>query len=173
MARSHNGEFPYSDNDLVIGVAAKDATRGMFAVLPAPDLPSTLDAGMATAAMVGIYYDAVRSLQSVATKAAKDGKDVAEAVTTAAAAFKPSEDRSLSTIGNRRVDCAKRMLAEALPKRGVQPTEANINANLGGFLNAKRADVDAALLAELNAGYEVRKKGTGGASAESGTALDW
>lgn len=176
MAQSHNApngaDFPYGDNDIIIGVSAKDATRGFYGVLPAPTLPAELDPGLATALSVGLYYDGVRSAQSTANKAVKDKGDVAAAIRAHLASFKPDTDRSVNTIAAKRVEIARKMVATALEGRGLPANDANVDANLPTFMARRGAEINAAVLASIEAGYEVTKKTKGAAGATGGAVVE-
>lgn len=166
--------FPYGDDDIIVPAAPKDGTRGVYGILPAPVLPAGMDAGMATATMVGLYYDAVRKGQSTATKAVKESKNVADEVNAMLATFKPDTDRSVRTIAAMRLETARSMVSEALTARGIEASEGNVDANLkNGYMDRRRTEIDAALLATLRAGYEVQKKTKGGGAAPTpGAVID-
>lgn len=166
----------YTDNDLIISVSAKDADTGFRYVLPELKLPKDATADMAVAANAGLYRLIITNLQNAATKAVKDGKNVREAVDAAIASFKiASEDRSLPTVGNKRTEIAREMLAKALDERGVASTDANIDANLPGFSKARAKEIQAALDAFLAAPYAVAKrtKGDGAKDKAPGTVVEW
>lgn len=155
--------FPHGDGDIIVGVSAKDAARGHYGVLPAPKLPADLSPGLATALHVGLYYDAIRSAQSVATRALKENKDVREAVGAHLKTFAPDATRSVNTIGAKRVDLACEMAAKALSAKNgktVDPADLRNEPTLPSWMERHAAQINTALLAYLADGYEVTKKGT-------------
>lgn len=181
----------HNDNDLIVSVSGKDADTGHRYVVPAPKLPASLDPAHATAAMSGWYRELISPAQNAATKARKgeytverEGKSVKlserEAVQHFVNGFKPSADRSLPTIGNKRMEITREMVAKALAARGLGSSDADVEANIEPWLNgpkgtkANAAAVEKALDEFLAAPYKVTKRGTGGSKTEAtGTTADW
>lgn len=185
----------YNDSDILISVSGKDADMGNRVVLPAPKLPASLDPSLALATYSGLYREFISPAQNAATKAAKgeykvkrevDGKEVevalgvAEALADFASTFKPSEDRTLPTIGAKRMDIAKEMIAKAMAARGLATDDASVSANVAPWLagpkgtgdNAKL--VDAALHDFITSPYKVTKKGSkAGGDTPAVAATEW
>lgn len=190
MAQGNNS-VAYNDDDLIVSVSGKDATSGFRYVVPAPKLPPGLDAATATATMSGWYREMISPAQNAATKARKgeykverDGKEIAlperEAVQHFVNGFKPSADRTLPTVANKRMDIVRDMVAKALASRGMATTEANVEANIEPWLagpkgtGKNKEDAEAALRAFLAEPYTVTKRGSKTADGEpTGTTADW
>ena len=164
--------FPYADTDIVIGVSATDADRGFYSVLPAPAFPPELDSSLATAVNMGIYTEGVRVAKNAANKAQREQKDVGSAVASAIGGFKIDPDPTVNTVGAERVKIATKMVTAALESRGMSTAKKNVDANLAGFLTRRRAEIDAALLAHIRAGYAVNKKNMSGGTVATGTLVE-
>lgn len=187
----------YSDNDIIIKVSGAGADLGYSYVLPAPKFPASLSAEHIGALLAGYKLAIYTPAQNAATKARKgeykvkrtNGAGVEEevslpereAVQHFISTWKPSDDRKFSTIGNTRMELARDMVTKALASRGLDTSEANVEANLKPWLagpqgsgdNAK--SVEAALKAALAESYKPTKRGAGkaeGAAAEA-KPTDW
>lgn len=183
----------YNDNDLIVSVSAKDADTGHRYIVPAPKLPASLDPAHATAAMSGWYRELISPAQNAATKAKagkytveREGKQVSlserEAVQHFVTHFRPSPDRELPTIGNKRMEITREMVSKALAARGLDSGDASVEANIASWLagpkgtKANAATVEKALDDFLATPYRVTKRGTGGTKdgeAPKAEAQDW
>ena len=161
-------------NDSALILAVEDGNgHGYYVTM----LPPTYDgsAAMQTALAIGIKYDALRKAQSVAKKAAKEGKNVSEVL--ASWTFSPEADNGdrIETVGTKRMELAAKRLEAALIKANQPHNEATVKANLGKYLakDTVAQAVDAELRAYLAQGYTPTKRGEGGAkTGEVATEVD-
>jgi hypothetical protein len=190
-----------NDSDIIISVSGTGADSGYRYVAPAPKLPASLSPELGTAAYSGWYREMISPAQSAATKARKgdykvdrvegEGENAKtvnvalgerEAVQHFVDNFKPSANRELPTVGNKRLDIAKEMLGKALAARGEAVTDAALEANLGPWMAGPKGSgdnarqVDAALRAFLATAYTVTKRGAGKSAdgaAPTAKVLSW
>lgn len=177
MARTHNDESRTASaplNDSAVILPVEDGTgHGHYATIV---LPSYDDSpAMRTALAIGLKYDALRKAQSVAKKAAKEGKSVNEAL--ASFTFTPEAENGerIATIGTRRAEIASARLEAALVKAGQPHNEATVKAHLGAYMGKPQvaAAVDSELRTWLATGYTPTKRGEGaGKAGETAASID-
>jgi len=159
-------------NDSHIVVPVEDGNgHGFHVTLPVPKIKGT-DAEQATF-MVGYKYEATRSLQSIAKKAAKAGQDVKAALAAAAASLKiePNPER-VETVGSLRTRLASEMLEAHLKAKNLPSNEATVKAHLAAYITKRAKEVEARLDGYLSAGYTPKARGTGGtATPETSAAI--
>lgn len=157
-------------DDSLIVLAVDDGTHGHYVTVAMPQWDGSAE--MQTALRVGLNYDALRKAQSVAKKAAKEGKNVSEALAEFAASFKPEANADrVTTVGSERARIASELLRARLSELGKPTNDATIAANLPAYMSKYADKVDSALHSYLVGGYTPSRKGEGKAAGESGAVV--
>lgn len=118
---------------------------------------------------------ALRKAQTIARQAAKDGRDVREAINAFLAGFSPSADTEFQTLAVRRMELGRELLAERLDATGKAAVAEQVRAGkpvidprskadiLPGFMGKYAEQINARLGDWASTRHETKRRGTGGA----------
>jgi len=171
--RTHETEAASAASALPAANTIYMMVDGYVGLLPWRDFPS-LSAAEAVAANEGRKQIALRKAQTVARKAAKDGKNVREAVNEFLASFEPDPNTEFQTIGSKRMEIARDYTRELLARNNRPSDDATVEKNAPAILASEKHGpaVDARLAAWLASYTAPTKRGTGAASGEGASVGD-